>query len=48
MKWAYADTKGAVSAVGGAGLLGATVAPVTALAGAAVGSSIGAVENFFN
>ncbi|EJW97630.1 hypothetical protein EVA_14263 [gut metagenome] len=47
-KWAYADSKGAVAAVTGAGLLGNAVAPATALAGAAVGSTIGAIENFFN
>lgn len=46
-KWAYADTKGAVSAMAGAGLLGNAIAPATALAGAAVGSTIGAIENFF-
>lgn len=47
-KWAYADSKGAVAAMSGAGLLGNAVAPATALAGAAVGSTIGAIENFFN
>lgn len=46
-KWAYADSKGAVAAMAGAGLLGNAVAPATALAGAAVGSTIGAIENFF-
>lgn len=47
-KWVYADSKGAVSAMAGTGLLGNAVAPATALAGAAVGSTIGAIENFFN
>lgn len=47
-KWAYADTKGAVSACAGSGIIGKAVAPVTALAGAAVGSTIGAVENMVN
>lgn len=48
VKWAYADSKGAVMAMSGAGLLGAPVAPATALAGAAVSSTYGAIENFFN
>lgn len=47
-KWAYADSRGAVSAMLGTGLLGKVVAPVTALAGAAAGSTIGAIENFFH
>ena len=47
-KWAYADSKGAVAAMAGAELLGNVVAPATALAGTAVGSTIGAIENFFN
>lgn len=47
-KWAYADTKGAISAMGVSGILGKSVAPVTLLAGAAFGSTVGAVENFFN
>lgn len=47
-KWVYADSRGAVAAMAGTGLLGNTVAPATALAGAAVGSTMGAIENFFN